>query len=102
MNKEMQRTLSSSLFAFMGTFIMFSIAEIFWGVFTPGDFYGNGHEYFVMSTFVAALIFGGVSGYKGTSQMATKVFFLVLFLMFVGYWLFAPEVWWVHPLLPRR
>jgi hypothetical protein len=82
------------LFGLLGGFCVFSIVEIIWGYFTPGDYYANGCRWVVPSFWLASFV-GFGSGWYGNNRIFRIVVAVISFAA-IAYWVFVPDGWWAH------
>jgi hypothetical protein len=85
------RSLSRVAWLVVGAFVGSTGAWIFWGITTPGDFFGNGSS-FVFPSLGLAGVLGGYSGW--TAHPRRRIAFAIAALLCAAFWSRAPAGWW--------
>jgi hypothetical protein len=78
-----------------GSFVFLTLTWILWGLFTPGDFFGNGSPLVYVSAITAGLI-GFVTGFRKKPKWMT-VSGILLVALCLFFWLFVRDGWWATP-----
>jgi hypothetical protein len=81
--------------AVLNGFCFFTIAEIVWGLLTPGDYFANGNPLLV-PTVIGFVIVGIYLGVRATGRGIIWIFAITVACF--CYWAFVPFGWWVKSL----
>lgn len=82
----------------LGAFVGGTGAWIFWGMLTPGDFFGNGSNLIFPTVGMSSLL-GAFSGW--TAHPRRRIAFAIAGLLCAVFWSLAPNGWWAKT-PPRR
>jgi hypothetical protein len=78
----------------LGSFALATLTWIAWGMFTPGDFFGNGSP-LVNVTLLAAGVGGALLGWRAVGRWSRGAL-LMLAALCVAFWTLVPNGWWAR------